>query len=361
MRARPFASPARAAAAVVVAQLAIALPFLVVSPSAVRGVPGPLLIVISMAASYRLGVRWGIPITLLGVLLAVVVIDENAIAAPVVWIPAAVAAGFVGDNVRRGERLRTSLIRQLRAGLVALSRDRIVGRVTVVSRYLPAEEEQLLAGDFYGVVRSPDGMVSLMVGDVSGHGPDAAAVATHLRAAWRALAVAGIEAGEILRVLNDGLLSEQRAGGGTRFATICLASVADDLSCATLSVAGHPTPILATPDGVRELPVRRGPPIGVVDSFGWEPHDVPLPAGAWTLMLFTDGLIEGRSSPDGPRPFGVDRLLRLIAEAPPPLVEPQVDAVLARVREANGGPMADDIVVLAVSPASSEAGPATSR
>jgi hypothetical protein len=355
MRLRPIASPAKAAAAVAVAQLAIALPFLIVSPSTVRGVPGPLLIVISMAASYLLGVRWGLPLTIFGVVLAVTIIGENAVAAPLVWIPASIAAGLVGDSVRRGQLLRRSLVSQLRAGLVALSRDRTVGPVTVISRYLPAEEEQLLAGDFYGVIRSSDGRVELMVGDVSGHGPEAAAVATHLRAAWRALAVAGIGHAQMLEVLNDALLSEQRASGGTRFATVCLASVAEDLASARLSVAGHPTPILATPERASELPVRRGPPIGVIDAHAWQPSEVPLPAAAWTLLLYTDGLIEGRSAPDGPRPFGSERLCRLIAQTGPPLVEPQVDALLAQVREANGGPIEDDVVVLAVSPAASTA------
>jgi hypothetical protein len=355
MRLRPIASPAKAAAAVAVAQLAIALPFLIVSPSTVRGVPGPLLIVISMAASYLLGVRWGLPLTIFGVVLAVTIIGENAVAAPLVWIPASIAAGLVGDSVRRGQLLRRSLVSQLRAGLVALSRDRTVGPVTVISRYLPAEEEQLRAGDFYGVIRSSDGRVELMVGDVSGHGPEAAAVATHLRAAWRALAVAGIGHAQMLEVLNDALLSEQRASGGTRFATVCLASVAEDLASARLSVAGHPTPILATPERASELPVRRGPPIGVIDAHAWQPSEVPLPAAAWTLLLYTDGLIEGRSAPDGPRPFGSERLCRLIAQTGPPLVEPQVDALLAQVREANGGPIEDDVVVLAVSPAASTA------
>lgn len=351
MRLRPIASPARAAAAVAVVQLAIALPFLVVSPSTVRGVPGPLLIVISMAASYLLGVRYGLPLTIFGVTLAVTIIGENPVASPLVWIPASIAAGLAGDSVRRGQRLRRSLVAQLRAGLVALSRDRTVGPVTVISRYLPAEEEQLLAGDFYGVVKSSDGRVELMVGDVSGHGPDAAAVATHLRAAWRALAVAGIQHPKMLEVLNDALMSEQRASGGTRFATVCLASIAEDLSAARLSVAGHPTPILASAAGASELEVRRGPPVGVVDSYVWEPTEVPLPAEPWTLLLYTDGLIEGRSAPDGPRPFGGDHLCRLIAQTSPPLVEPQVDTLLTQVREANGAPMTDDVVVLAVSPA----------
>jgi hypothetical protein len=351
MRIPAIASPAKAAAVVAAGQLAIALPFLVISPSTVRGVPGPLLIVISMAASYWLGLRFGLPLTVLGVGLAVVVINENSVAAPLVWIPASVVAALVGDGVRRGERLRRSLVTELRAGLVALSRDRVVGPVTVISRYLPAEQEQLLAGDFYGVVAGPSGEVALMVGDVSGHGPDAAAVATHLRAGWRALAVAGVRPTEIMRVLNDALLSEQRASGGTRFATVCLASVSADLSALTLAVAGHPPPLLVQADTMGEVDVSHGPPLGVVETFEWQAGHVELPTHAWSLLLYTDGLVEGRAEPGGERPFGMERLEGLLANAEPPLLEPQIDRLLAEIRVANGGPMSDDVVMLVVSPA----------
>lgn len=351
MRIPTIKSPAKAAAAVAAGQLAIALPFLVISPSTVRGVPGPLLIVVSMAASYRLGLRFGLPLTVLGVGLAVVVINENSVASPLIWIPASAAAALVGDDARRGERLRRSLITELRSGLVALSRDRTVGPVTVISRYLPAEQEQLLAGDFYGVVAGPAGEVALMVGDVSGHGPDAAAVATHLRAGWRALAVAGVHPTEIMRVLNDALLSEQRASGGTRFATVCLATVSDDLSAATLAVAGHPPPLLVHATDIGEVDVSRGPPLGVVAAYEWQTSRVELPAQAWSLLLYTDGLVEGRACPGGERPFGLDRLAGLLKDVAPPLLEPQIDRLLAEVRVANGGPMHDDVVMLVVSPA----------
>jgi hypothetical protein len=351
MRIPSIGSPAGAATAVVACQLAIALPFLVISPSTVRGVPGPLLIVISMAASYRLGLRLGLPLTVLGVGLAVVVINESPVASPLVWIPASAAAALVGDAARRGERLRRSLITELRAGLVALSRDRVVGPVTVISRYLPAEQEQLLAGDFYGVVAGPGGEVTLMVGDVSGHGPDAAAVATHLRAGWRALAVAGVPPTEMLRVLNDALLSEQRASGGTRFATVCLASISRDLATVTLAIAGHPPPLLVRADAIAEVDISPGPPLGVVAEVEWRALSVELPAQAWSLLLYTDGLVEGRAEPGGERPFGMERLARLLAEVAPPLLEPQIDRLLAEVRVANGGPMNDDVVMLVVSPA----------
>lgn len=339
-----------AIACVIGLQLVIALPFLVISPSSVRGVPGPLLIVISLAASFLLGARVGVALTAFGVFLAVTIIDENAVAAPLVWIPTALLLGLLGDSVRHGEELRRSLVTELRSGLVALSHDPRVGPLQVISRYLPAEREQILAGDFYGVVVQPDGDVALMVGDVSGHGPDAAAVATHLRAAWRGLAVAGVPADDIMRVLNDSLMAESRAGG-VRFATVCLASVGADRSQATVVLAGHPPPLLVTATATESFPLTPDPVLGIGAEYSWRPQLVELPAGEWSLLLYTDGLTEGRQQPNGPRPFGEDRLSTLLDTIDPPLGERDVDGLLTAVRSANGGPMLDDIVVLAVSPA----------
>jgi serine phosphatase RsbU (regulator of sigma subunit) len=77
---------------------------------------------------------------------------------------------------------------------------------------------------------------------------------------------------------------------------------------------------------------------------------VELPSPPWSLVLYTDGLVEGRTEPAGPRPFGADRLRALLATPGPPLGEEDVDTVLHSVATANGGPMSDDIVVVAVSP-----------
>jgi hypothetical protein len=341
-------------AVVVGLQLAIALPFLVIDPSTVRGVPGPLLVLIGIAASFVLGARIGAVLTAFSVFLGVTILGENQVASPLVWIPAAIAVGLLGDNVRRGEELRRALVTELRAGLVALSHDPRVGPLQVISRYLPAEREQILAGDFYGVVVQPDGDVALMVGDVSGHGPDAAAVATHLRAAWRGLAVAGVPPSQIMRVLNDSLMAESMAGSSVRFATVCLALVSADRAQSTMVLAGHPPPVLVTADETHSFELRPDPVLGI-GEFTWHAQTVELPPGEWSMLIYTDGLIEGRQQPDGPRPFGLERLSGLLAEIHPPLAERDVDELLGAVRTANGGPMPDDIVVLAVSPADAAA------
>ena len=100
-----------------------------------------------------------------------------------------------------------------------------------------------------------------------------------------------------------------------------------------------------------ELEVPAGPPVGVDTSSRWRVVRVELPPRPWSLLVYTDGLVEGRSSPDGPRPFGHDRLLAILDGREPPLDDADLDAVLAVARTANGGPMPDDVVMVAVSPA----------
>ena len=346
------ARPRLTVVAVIVAVLVvIALPFVYVSPSDVRGVPGPLLIVICLVGSFLLGPWLGGAIGVLGIGLAVLVVGENPVAEPVVWLPVIVAVGILGDRVRHGEEVRLDLLSALRDGLVALSKDPVVGPLEVHSRYLPAEQAQMLAGDFYGVVLGPAGTVEVMVGDVAGHGPSAAAAATHLRAAWRGLATAGVPLDRMMGVLNDSLIAEHsRLSTQLVFATVCMASVDPDRMNARVVLAGHPPPFLVQRRRARSLELSPGPPIGVDPGRTWEVHDVELPDEIWTLLLYTDGLVEGRAAPDGPRPFGVQRLTALL-EGQAPLTAQAIDSILGSVQAANGGPMTDDVVMVAVSPA----------
>jgi hypothetical protein len=341
---------AHAAGATAALLLLIGLPFLAVSPSSVRGVPGPLLIVVCLAASFLLGPWWGVPLTCLGVALAVVILGENRFSEPLVWIPTAAAAGILGERVRRVEMLRRELLAQLRADLAALSSSPATGPFDVVARYLPAEGAQVLAGDFYGVVARADGSIALMVGDVAGHGPGAAAVATHLRAAWQALAAAGVPAQDAVRVLDETLRAERATGAvQVAFATLLVGWIAPDLASARFVLAGHQPPILITPADAAEVRLSPERPLGIEGAAGWDAHEVSLPAGSWTLLCYTDGLVEGRAAPDGERPFGTERLTRALA-GKGALGPDQVDDLLERVRSANGDAMPDDIVLLAVSP-----------
>jgi serine phosphatase RsbU (regulator of sigma subunit) len=168
---------------------------------------------------------------------------------------------------------------------------------------------------------------------------------------WRGLAIAGVSDSETVRALNETLLAEQqRIASPIPFATLCLVTVAADLQSARIVIAGHPPPILVTDRGTHEDTHPPGPAIGISETSAWEPHPLALPDDPWSLVVYTDGLVEGRTSPGGPRPYGSDRLLPLLAASAVPVGEEDVEAVLGAVLDANGGALPDDVVLITASP-----------
>ncbi len=340
----------RAIALIVIAlMLVVSAPFLVISPDNVRGVPGPLLIVIALGAAFLLGPYLGVGLMVAAVFLSVAVIGENPVSQPLVWIPAAIAAGMLGDHVRADDETRRQMLVELRAGLVALTDLSEVGALGVTARYAPAESAQVLAADFYGILVTPDGELAVMVGDVAGHGPRAAAVAAHLRAGWRALVGAGVPQVEVIRVLDQMLAAEQARDreGAVAFASVCLVRVRADYRSASVLLAGHPAPILIADDGGGQLEVAPNPLIGLGLDVERTAEVIDLPEGLWTLVLFTDGLTEGRDA-RGRRPLGVERVVEEFARRGPAVGAADVDSVMEQVIDVNGGPLGDDVVVLAV-------------
>jgi stage II sporulation SpoE-like protein len=337
--------------AAAILEAAVAAPFLVISPSRLRGVPGPLLIVVCIAAAFLVGPRLGALLAILGVSLGVGILDEHPIGEPLVWIPAAVIAGLLGDRVRRGDQLRRALLDELRRSLVALPGMPAAATVHIAAKYVPAEGAQVLAADFYGILDVADSAISVLIGDVAGHGPASAAAATRLRAAWRGLTLAGVGLRDTLRAMNAILTAERVAFEQVQFATVCLALIEPDMSSVRIVSAGHPRPILLGNGRAFELEVPAGPPIGVDTASGWTEVRIGLPPRPWSLLTYTDGLVEGRTRPDGPRPFGDERLLGVVGGLEAPLGDAELAQILTVVEHANGGPMPDDVVMVAVSPA----------
>ncbi|GAA0450108.1 fused response regulator/phosphatase [Streptomyces sp. NPDC046215] len=214
------------------------------------------------------------------------------------------------------------------------------------ARYRPGRSRALLGGDFYDTVRTPDGTVHAMIGDVSGHGPDEAALGVELRIAWRALTFAGLCGDELLATLQQ-VLEHERADDET-FATLCAVDISADGRRAGLSLAGHPAPLLVLPgQAPRLLPQEDGgPALGLLRRARWPRRQVEL-GGSWSLMMYTDGLIEGRVG-DGPRRLGQDGMVELIARQLRGGLrgEELLDAAVTEVRALNGGDLTDDLAVL---------------
>jgi serine phosphatase RsbU (regulator of sigma subunit) len=222
------------------------------------------------------------------------------------------------------------------------------GGVRVVSRYHPGRAQALLGGDFYDVVEAPDGTVEMLIGDVSGHGPDEAALGVALRIAWRTLVLSGIDRAERLSRLDE-ILDAERAEDHI-FATLTCVSVPPERDRALVVRAGHPGMMLRSRDGVEWVEVAGGPALGIFPGGEWPEHDLALPADGWELVVFTDGLFEGRASDDGDR-LGEEALLAKARELPDADGEAFVDALIGHaqaVSEAYGG-LDDDVAVVAVS------------
>ncbi|GAB7102693.1 hypothetical protein JCM4814A_10070 [Streptomyces phaeofaciens JCM 4814] len=201
------------------------------------------------------------------------------------------------DNARRYTRERDAAL--------VLQRNLLPHRlpeqdaVEVAACYRPADVLTGLGGDWYDLIPLSAGRVALVVGEVPGHGIDAAAAMGRVRTAVRTLAALDLRPDEVLAHLDDlvarmaheeGLASDGSDGTRTVGAG-CLYLVYDpvDGSCA-MAAAGHPAPAVVLPDGsVTFVELPQGPPLGA-GGLPFESAEVTLPEGS-TLALHTDGLL----------------------------------------------------------------------
>lgn len=215
------------------------------------------------------------------------------------------------------------------------------------AHYRPGRSRALLGGDFYDTVRTPDGTVHAMIGDVCGHGPDEAALGVELRIAWRALTLAGLCGDELLSTLQQVLEHERQSE--EIFATVCTVDIAPDGRRAGLCLAGHPAPLIARQGRAAHLlPYEDGgPALGLLPHARWPRRQVQL-GGSWSLMMYTDGLIEGRVGPEGTQRLGQDGMVAMVnGQLDRGLGgEALLEAAVTRVQELNGGELTDDVAVL---------------
>ncbi|WP_217140977.1 PP2C family protein-serine/threonine phosphatase [Streptomyces sp. AC627_RSS907] len=242
-------------------------------------------------------------------------------------------------------RLRAQENRRLERGL--LPTPLLAGSpLRFAARYRPGRSRALLGGDFYDVVRTPDGTVHAMIGDVCGHGPDEAALGVELRIAWRALTLAGLCGDELLGTLQQVL--EHERPDDEIFATLCAVDIAPDGRRAGLCLAGHPAPLVAGPGTpARLLPHdNNGPALGLLPGARWPRTQVELGA-EWSLMLYTDGLIEGHTG-EGRERLGQDGMVEMVRRQLSEGLrgERLLRAAVNEVRELNGGELADDVAVV---------------
>ncbi|MFI0895082.1 SpoIIE family protein phosphatase [Streptomyces sp. NPDC020983] len=240
------------------------------------------------------------------------------------------------DNARRYSREHGIAV-ELQRALLATPGGGSQPQLDVATRYLPSGASDLVGGDWYDTFALPGGVTLLAMGDVMGHGVEAAVEMSHYRSLLRVVAGDGDPPDVMLRRM-DALLT---AAGTERPAT-CLLALADPAhGRCRFANAGHLPPALVDPRGrVRLLEVPPGPPLGADLGGTYEGVHMRWPAGD-TLLLYTDGLVERRGE-------DIDTSLARLAGMVLPHAAGPLDTLLARVVH-HLAPQAaeDDVAVLA--------------
>lgn len=203
---------------------------------------------------------------------------------------AAFTASVHLDNAhsyRREHTVAAALQRRLQPGAIPL-----LSAVETAHVYLP----ESAGGDWFDVVPLSGTRVALVVGDVTGHGIEAAATMGQLRLALRTLTLRDLETDELLTHLDEvaSQLANASGPGPNRPVATCAVTVYNPVSrhC-TMVRAGHPAPVVIDPDGVpRAVEVPQGPPLGTGGGHVFTPAVLELAPGT-LLALHTNGLTRG--------------------------------------------------------------------
>ncbi|MET9893152.1 SpoIIE family protein phosphatase [Streptomyces sp. NPDC006465] len=254
-------------------------------------------------------------------------------------------AGLIAQSLERARRYdsEAALARGLQEALLPhrLSAHPLV---QTAGRYLPGTVGMDVGGDWYDVVEAGDGL-ALVIGDVQGHGVQAAATMGQLRSAVRAFALGDHPPDEVMSGTNR-LLIDLDPG---QFASCCYVRVNPLTGVARAARAGHPQPLLRHPDGRTEvLDLPGGVVLGVDPHADYPVTDLMLEPDA-VLALYTDGLVE---RPGTDIDEGVEVLRATLARAGPPQrlrpggpsLSRAADLLTAEARQANERP--DDIALL---------------
>ena len=216
--------------------------------------------------------------------------------------------------------------------------------VEIQTLYVAAGELNEVGGDFYDVFDYDEDRTVLVIGDVCGKGPRAAGVTALARHTLRAAAIDGRSPTEMLATLHQALL---RQPPGADMCTVCLIMLTREEQHGvrlTIALAGHPPPLLISPQGDVAQVGQSGTILGVVDPLSISESELTIGAGE-TLLLYTDGVIEA-GRPD--RLLGEEGLLELCTAAPSLTLAEFLEHIEHAALERAQGRLRDDIALLAL-------------
>ena len=245
--------------------------------------------------------------------------------------PAALAL----DNARLHQE-RKAFTDTMRLSLMPRTRPQ-VEELEIGDHYEPSTRVEI-GGDVYDFLELPDGRLAVVLGDVTGHGIDAAADMAMAKFVFRSLAREHPEPGEFLAAANEVVLDEITAGKFVTMLYLVVDPRTGELACAT---AGHPPPRIVAPGRAPELVAAAGLALGVEGGQAYETARVTLDPGA-AAVLFTDGLLEARREGEL---FGEERLDEALARHAG-LPARELAKALADECRAFAGDLGDDLAIV---------------
>ena len=244
---------------------------------------------------------------------------------------------LVGDRVALAMLARRSVTE--RTAAVALQRSLVPERLPTIpglelaSRYVTAEDGGV-GGDWYDLFTLPSGHVCVIMGDVAGRGLQAAVVMGRLRSTVRAYALETLEPAAVL----DRVDRKLRHFEPREMATVLFAVLDPSLETMQASLAGHPPPVVATPDEPpRFLDIPPDPPIGVTGPSARRSTTVDIEMRS-VLCFYTDGLVERRKVP-------IDERLEILRDSVP-VDAPEAVCQNVMTNLIGSDPTTDDIALL---------------
>jgi len=218
----------------------------------------------------------------------------------------------------------------------------------IAARYQPLDDGAVVGGDFYDVFRRGDQQTyGLSIGDVSGKGVEAASLTALARHTIRAASRRSGSPASVLGELNDAVLADERQD---RYMTVAHLVLRPEqlVTHVTLSLGGHPLPLLRTADRAVRPVGRPGTAVGLLDKGQWHEDHLSLAAGN-VLVLYTDGLTDVRSPETGE--LAGDLLAEVLAASDATDAETLADELLRAVLHFAGGARRDDMALLVLYPA----------
>lgn len=215
--------------------------------------------------------------------------------------------------------------------------------VDLAARYRAAGPENVVGGDFYDIFEMGPGNWGLVLGDVSGVGPEAAAITGLARYTVRAVAHELVAPSSVLASLNEALVNYQ---SGERFCSAVFLKVSQGGQGTDIVVAraGHPPLLVLRDDGTVEEPgADPGMLLGLFPEICLRDAGVHLGPGDMAV-LYTDGVIEARD-PQGEQ-FGAERVAAVLSQSAGRTADGVARRLELAVRDFGGGEVADDMAIL---------------